>query len=69
MKYIKQNNTPAIDLKNYPCHTQAVELCVKLVSDAAGTVSGQKQRYGFISTRISSRQSMSNFETKTQFCF
>ena len=42
MKYIKYNNTPAIKLENYPCHTQAVERCVKLVSDAPGAVSGQK---------------------------
>ena len=46
MKYIKYSNTPAIELENYPCHTQAVERCVKLVSDAPGAVCGQKQRYG-----------------------
>ena len=67
-KYIKYNNKPAIELDNYPRYTQAVERCVKLVSDAPGAVSGQKQRYEFISTRISLRQSMPNFETKTQCC-
>ena len=38
MKYIKYNNTPAIELENYPCHTQAVERCVKLSSDAPGAM-------------------------------
>ena len=38
MKYIKHNNTPAIELKNCPCHIQAVVRCVKLVSDAAGAI-------------------------------
>ena len=55
MKYIKHKNAPAIELENYPCHTQAVARCVKLVSDAAGAVCGQKQRIGFTRTRISSR--------------
>ena len=66
MKYIKYNNTPAIELENYPCHTQAVKQCVKLVSNAAGAVCEQKQRDGFISIRISSRQSIPNL--KTQYC-
>ena len=67
-RYIKYNYTPAIELQNYPCHTQAVEQCVNLVNNAPGAVRGQKQRYGFISTRISSRHSMLNFEAKTQYC-
>ena len=67
MKYIKYNNAPAIEVENYPCRTQVVERCVKLVSDAPGAVSGQKQRFGFITTRISSRPGMPNFETKTQY--
>ena len=68
MKYIKHKNAPAIELENYPCHSQVVARCVKLVSDAAGAVCGQKQRIGFTRTRISSRQCMPNFETKTQYC-
>ena len=43
MNYCKHNNTPATELKNYACHTQVAERCVKLVSDAAVSVSGQKQ--------------------------
>ena len=44
MKYIKYNNTPAIELENYRCHTQAVERCVKLASDSPGSMglSGHK---------------------------
>ena len=38
MKHIKYNNTPAIELENYPCHTQVVERYVKLVSDTPGAM-------------------------------
>ena len=38
MKYIKHNNTRAIELENYPCHTQAVERYVNLVSNAVRAV-------------------------------
>ena len=61
-------NTLAIELEKDPCHTQAVKRCVSLVSDAPGAMCGQKQQHGFIGTRISSRQSMPNFEMKTQYC-
>ena len=51
IKYIKLNNVPAITLKKLPiCNIQAVERCVKLVSEAAGAVCGKKQRDGFIHT-------------------
>ena len=35
MKYTKCNNTPAIELENYPRHTQVVKQCVKVVSDVS----------------------------------
>ena len=46
MKYIKHNNTSAIELKNYPCHTQTIKQCVKLVSDAAGQFADRNSGMG-----------------------
>ena len=69
MKYIKHNNTSAIELKNYPCHTQAVKGCVNLASDAMGAVCTQKQRDRFIHTQISLCQSMSTLKQKLNIAF
>lgn len=51
----------------YPCHTQAVERCVKLVTEASGSVVGSDRRDGFIKARIHSRKAMPQFETKKDF--
>jgi len=36
----------------FPCHTQAVERAVKLVTDASTAVCGESARDGFIRARI-----------------
>lgn len=54
-------------LKKYPCHTQATERCVKLVTEASAAVCGPKRRDGFIRTRLQSRNIMPVFETKKHF--
>lgn len=51
----------------YPCHTQAVERCVKLVTEASLLVCGPEARDGFIKARILSRKSLPIFETKSQY--
>ena len=51
----------------FPCHTQAVERCVKLVTEASNSVYGKEKRDGFIRTRIAARKKMPIFETKSQF--
>ena len=69
-EYVKEANTPVIELDNYPCHTQAVERCLKLVSEASEKVCGLTKRDGFIRARLSSietLESMSKFETKNQY--
>jgi len=33
-----------LDLPKFPCHSQSVERCVKLVSDVARSVCGQERR-------------------------
>ena len=56
-----------IDILKYPCHTQAVERCIKLVTQASVAVCRYTARDGFIRARIASRDSLPVFETKSQY--
>lgn len=51
----------------FPCHTQAVERCVKLVTEASQKVVGAKNRDGFIRSTLASRASMPKFASKCSF--
>lgn len=57
-----------LEFEKFPCHTQAVERCVKLVTEASISVCGSEARDGFIRSRIKARQDIPLFETKSQFC-
>lgn len=57
-----------IDILKFPCHTQAVERHIKLVTEASSLVCGTTSRDGLIRARISSRQKMPKVETKKHFC-
>ena len=59
--------TSPFDVPHYPCHTQAVERGVRLVSEASSQVIGQKARDGFIRQRIHSRKELKKFATKKDF--
>jgi hypothetical protein len=59
--------TPEIHFARLPCHTQAVERCVKLVTEASAAVCGEKSRDGFIRSRVASRQMMPMFKSKCDF--
>lgn len=50
-----------------PCHTQAVERCVKLVTEASAAVCGPERREGFIKNKLESRHIMPTFNTKKDF--
>lgn len=50
-----------------PCHTQAVERTVKVVTEAAMTLCNKKSREGFILAKLASRKSMPKFDTKRDF--
>ncbi|XP_052127883.1 uncharacterized protein LOC127750366 [Frankliniella occidentalis] len=50
-----------------PCHTQAVERCVKLVTESSSAVCGEKAREGFIQCRMESRKTLPNLDTKKDF--
>lgn len=66
-QFINSSATPMVDFPKFPCHTQAVERCVKLVTEAAKSVIGSVARDGFIHARIQGRQEMPNFESKQDF--
>ena len=51
----------------HPCHNQAVERHIKLVSEASAAVVGFKNRDGLIREKIRSRKLMKTFSTKKQF--
>ena len=63
------NSDDVVTLEHFPCHTQAVERHVKLVTESSAAVCGQQQRDGFIRSRIESRRVMKTFNTKSQYRF
>lgn len=56
-----------MEIVKYPCNTQAVERCVRLVTEASMAVCGEHNRDGFIKSRIDSRQQMPQFNTKREY--
>jgi len=59
--------TQVHELEKFPCHTQATERCVRLVTEASASVCGQSSRDGFIRAGILSRGIMKTFNTKSEF--
>ncbi|GBM14015.1 hypothetical protein AVEN_166199-1 [Araneus ventricosus] len=55
------------DFDKFPCHTQAVERCVKLVTQASQKAFGSNSRDGFIITTLLSISSMPSFSSKSYF--
>ncbi|GBM10717.1 hypothetical protein AVEN_109-1 [Araneus ventricosus] len=51
----------------FPCHTQAVERCVKLVTEASHKDVGSNSRVSFIRTILLSKSSTPNFSRKSHF--
>ena len=64
---IASGDTMQPELAQFPCHTQAVERAVKLVTEAAVQVSDHKERDGLIRNKLQSRQKMPKFETKRDY--
>ena len=65
---VKSNDATRIrEIAQFPCHTQATERCIRLVTEASAAVCGQAARDGFIRARIKSRTMMKTFETKSEF--
>ncbi|CAD7081940.1 unnamed protein product [Hermetia illucens] len=67
-KFIVKNGLGTCqNMKDFPCHTQALERCIKLVTKVSSAVCGENKRDGIIRARLLSCQRMPNFNTKTQF--
>ena len=47
-----------MEVPNYPCHNQAVERNVKLVTEASLSVAGEEARHGLVLSTITSRKNM-----------
>lgn len=56
-----------LNMYNFPCHTQAVERVIKLVTDASTAVVGHEAREGYIFSRIEGRKRLPVFETKRDY--
>jgi len=50
-----------------PCHSQGVERCVKLVTEACGAVYGKDARDGYIRAVFKSRHFIPNFRSKQDY--
>lgn len=60
-------NSIFIKFERFPCHTQLVERCVKVVTEGPWKVCGKKNREGIITITINSRKNMPKIETKRDF--
>src|SRR6218665_2401516 len=66
-KSIAEKETPSLFFPRFPCHTQAVERCIKLVTEASTAVSGKRNRDGFIRNKFQSCTLMPHFNTKLDY--
>lgn len=56
-----------LNFEKFPCHTQAVERCVKLVTEASTKVCGESSRDGYIRLKLEGRKILPTFENKSQY--
>ena len=64
---VHSGETANIAFPRFPCHTEAVERCVKGVTEACKSVVGQEARDGFIRARSIARGIMPTFNTKSEY--
>lgn len=71
LKDLAENYSDSIiydsDQFKLPCHTQAVERCVKIVTEASLKVVGPIRRDGYIRNKIISQKNMPKFASKCDF--
>jgi hypothetical protein len=65
--FVKSGGQSTIEFERFPCHTQAVERCVKIVTEASLAVCGEVSRDGFIRSRLEGRHLMPVFNTKSDY--
>ena len=64
-QFVESGDSPTVP--NFPCHTQAVERSIKLVTEASCTVAGEENRDSFIKVRLQSYKEMPVFSSKKDF--
>ncbi len=65
--FVASGDVPCVDFAKFPSHTQSVERCVKIVTEASMAVCGAKARDGLIRNILESRENMPYFETKADY--
>ena len=66
-EFVKTGNKPVGLIPAFPCHSQAVERQIKLVTEASASVCGADDRDGFIRSRLHSRLNIPRFNSKKDF--
>ncbi|GBN04314.1 hypothetical protein AVEN_122428-1 [Araneus ventricosus] len=56
----KEEQFPVLNFEEFPCHTQSVERCVKLISEAAMNACGETCKRWIYSCQTSSKERTSN---------
>ncbi|ESN95353.1 hypothetical protein HELRODRAFT_179421 [Helobdella robusta] len=59
----------SLKIVDFPCHTQSVERCVKLLTEASQSVTNVNSRDGFVRTTLQSRVEFPIFGHKNKFKF
>jgi len=63
-------NTEKLEsFRKLPCHTQPVERCIKMVTEASKQVCGQTKRDAAIAMKVKGRNIVPKFDTKSDFSF
>ena len=63
----KEEHFQTFTFDKFPCHTQSVERCVKLITEAATKVCGETWRDGYIRAKIQARRDLPTFDNKGQY--
>ncbi|GBO02834.1 hypothetical protein AVEN_79765-1 [Araneus ventricosus] len=64
---VSDKKNPEWNFVHFPCHTQVVERCVKLVTETTAEVYGFQNRDGFIRSKFFSQPIMPDFDHKADF--
>ena len=63
-KDLKSSKDTPMQVPKWPSHTQSVERCVKMVTEAAGHVYSHEKREGYIKAQLASRQLLERNNSK-----
>ena len=61
---IRSRAESVFELDKFPCHTQAVERHIKIVTEASAAVCGELRQDGYIRAKLESQKQMAKYSTK-----